>query len=187
MNMSEVVNRSRLVHDEATVRTAIDQLALRLDLALRFHNPLLICVLQGGVYLAGQLLARLRFPLQQATVQVTRYGDSTTPGELRWLSPLSMEVRDRSVLLVDDVFDRGLTLSLLHDHLLTAGARQIVSAVIVRKDVEHQTTYRPDYIALECGADYLFGCGMDYHGYWRNLPEIRALPDDLMDDLKDAQ
>ncbi len=181
MNMSEVVDRSRLIHDEVTVRTAIDQLALRLDLALRFHNPLLICVLQGGVYLAGQLLARLRFPLQQATVQVTRYGDSTTAGELRWLSPPSMEVRDRSVLLVDDVFDRGLTLSLLHDHLHTAGARQIVSAVIVRKAVEHQTPYRPDFVALECGADYLFGCGMDYHGYWRNLPEIRALPDDLQD------
>lgn len=181
MNMIEVVDRSRLVHDEATVRTAIDQLALRLDLALRFHNPLLICVLQGGVYLAGQLLARLRFPMQQATVQVTRYGDLTTPGELRWLSPLSMDVSDRTVLLVDDVFDRGLTLGLLHDHLQAAGARQIFSAVLARKDVEHLTPYRPDYIALECGGDFLFGCGMDYHGYWRNLPEIRALPDDLKD------
>lgn len=181
MNLFEVVERSRLVHDETTVRTAIDQMALRLDLALRFHNPLLICVLQGGVYLTGQLLARLRFPLQQATVQVTRYGDSTAPGELRWLSPLSMEVRDRSVLLIDDVFDRGLTLSLLYDHLLASGARQILSAVIARKEVEHLTPYRPDYIALECGADYLFGCGMDYRGYWRNLPEIRALPDDLQD------
>lgn len=181
MNLFEVLDRSRPVHDAATVRIALDQLALRLDLALRFHDPLLVCVLQGGVYLAGQLLARLRFPLQQATVQVTRYGDSTAPGDLRWLSPLSMDVRGRSVLLVDDVFDRGLTLSLLHDHLMAAGAQQILSAVIARKDVEHLTSYRPDFIALECGADYLFGCGMDYHGYWRNLPEIRALPDDLRD------
>jgi len=181
MNMSEVVDRSRLMHDEATVRAAIDQLALRLDLALRFHNPVLVCVLQGGVYLAGQLLARLRFPLQQATVQVTRYANSTEPGDLRWLSPLSMDVSGRSVLLVDDVFDRGLTLSLLHDHLIAVGAQQILSAVVVRKAVEHQTPYRPDYIALECGADYLFGCGMDYHGYWRNLPEIRALSEAMKD------
>ncbi len=181
MKMSEVIDRSRLVHDKDTVRAAIDQLALRLDLALRFHDPLLVCVLQGGVYLAGQLLARLRFPLQQATVQVTRYGNSTEPGVLRWLSPLSMDVSGRSVLLVDDVFDRGLTLSLLHDHLLAAGARQVLSAVIARKAVEHLTAYRPDYIAIECGGDYLVGCGMDYHGYWRNLPEIRVLPDDMKD------
>ena len=183
MTPEQALEQAVVVHDALSVQQAIDRLAVRLDLIVRHQDPILVSVLQGGLYLAGQLLPRLRFPLQQATVQVTRYGDSTSGGELRWLAPLSMAVGGRSVVLVDDVFDGGLTLALLREHLLAAGVRHLTCAVLARKAATHLTPWRPDLIALECGPQFLFGCGMDYRGYWRNLPAIYALPDHVLEAL----
>lgn len=170
-----VLDDSHPVHDAAAVRAAIARLAIRIDLELHTANPVVVAVLQGGLYLAGQLLPFLRFPLSQATVQVSRYGDAERGSALQWLSPLSMDVRGRVVLLVDDVFDEGITLELLLRHVRDAGAARVLSAVLVRKAVPRTVMMQPDFVGLESGAGYLFGCGMDYRGSWRNLPEIRAL------------
>ncbi len=170
-----LLETSPVVHSAAEVQKAIDQLAVRIDLALHTENPLVIVVLQGGLYLAGQLLPRLRFPLNHATLQVSRYGDDIQGHSLRWISPLSADVSGRIVLLVDDVLDEGITLRVLVDHLRGAGASQVLTAVLVRKSPARETGVSADFIGLESGAEYLFGCGMDCRGYWRNLPEIRAL------------
>jgi hypoxanthine phosphoribosyltransferase len=176
--MLAVLDQSPVVHAAAAVRRAIDQLAIRIDLELHEANPVLMVVLQGGLYLGGQLLPRLRFPLTQGTVHVSRYGDATTGAALRWISPQSVDVSGRTVLLVDDVFDAGVTLQLLTEHFRSSGAARVLSAVLVHKAVERQVRLVPDFIGLEGGAEYLFGCGMDYQGYWRNLPEIRSLSAD---------
>ncbi|MCP5179784.1 MAG: hypoxanthine-guanine phosphoribosyltransferase [Pseudomonadales bacterium] len=174
-DVAVIGERARTVLDADAVRAGIDRLAVRLTLALGETNPLLVAVLQGGLYLSGQLMARLRFPLQQASVQVSRYGNATEGGALRFLAPLSAEVTGRTVLLVDDIFDAGITLNLLASHLRERGAARVVSAVLVRRQRADQTQPPPDFHLVECGEGWLIGCGMDYRGYWRNLPEIRML------------
>lgn len=170
-----ILESSRVVHGAAEVRKAIDQLAIRIDLALHTADPVLVTVMQGGLYLAGQLLSKLRFPLTQASLQVSRYGDVTTGTGLRWIVPLNVDVSGRTVLLVDDVLDEGITLKAVVRNLLEAGAGRVLTAVLVRKAAARSAGETADFIGLESGTSYLFGCGMDCRGYWRNLPEIRAL------------
>ena len=168
-----ILERATVVHDAQAVRQAIARVAVAIDVAIGERNPIFMPVLQGGVYFAGQLMPLLGFPLNQASVHVSRYGGGA-PGELIWLARPTMSVAGRTVLLVDDVFDEGLTLASIVAELEEQGASQVCTAVIANKDVAKKTTYRPDFVALECGPQYLFGCGMDVKGYWRNLPAIYA-------------
>jgi len=172
-----VRRRSIEVVSAAAVRKAIDQTAVRLTLELADANPLLLCVMNGAVPFAGALLRRLHFPLQFDHVHVSRYGGATSGGELIWHSMPSLNLQDRHVVLIDDILDQGATLATLVDWARESGAADVSIAVLVDKQISGHDTrpVRADFAALQCPDLFLIGCGMDYQGYWRNLPAIHAL------------
>jgi len=168
-----------LLVTEAEVRAAIDRLSVRLSLRLQTANPLVLAVLTGGLPLAGALLPRLAFPLEVGYVHVGRYRDALRGGELEWHAEPTYQLAGRSVLFVDDVLDEGKTLAALVDWARDQGAAEVLTAVLVDKQVQVARPLQADFAALTCPDRYLFGCGMDYRGYWRNLPAIYALPPEL--------
>ena len=160
------------------VNAALDRMAIAITSELAGQNPLLYCVMNGGLVVAGRLLPRLNFPLELAYLHVTRYGHELQGGELLdWHARPSQDPRGRSVLVVDDILDEGYTLQAICRHLAEQGAARVLSAVLVHKD--HQRKARPgmraDFTGLDVADRFLFGCGMDYKGYWRNAPGIHAL------------
>jgi hypoxanthine phosphoribosyltransferase len=171
--------RSMVLVDRGAVARAIDQVAVRVAIDLLDHNPLVLAVMHGGLPFTAALIERLRCPLELGYLHVGRYGDRTRGSALRWHAVPEYALRDRSVLICDDVLDRGETLAALVDWAHGAGAREVRSAVLVEKNIDAPKPVAATYVALNCPDRYLFGCGMDYQGYWRNLPEIRALPEDL--------
>ncbi|MDZ7669924.1 MAG: hypoxanthine-guanine phosphoribosyltransferase [Gammaproteobacteria bacterium] len=173
--------RAEMLVSSEAVAAALDRLSIRLALRLAHRNPMVLAVMHGALPLAGALLPRFDFPLQVGYLHVGRYGDATRGGALEWHAEPGYTVSDRTVLLLDDVLDRGATLAALVDWARAAGAREVVTAVLVDKAVAAPRPVQADYAALICPDRYLFGCGMDYQGYWRNLPAIYALPDDLAD------
>lgn len=174
--------RGELLVSEGEVRFAVDQTAVRLTLALHDRNPVVVCVLHGGLPYTAQLIERLPFALQLTYVHAGRYGDATRGGELEWYARPTVGLAGRCVLLVDDVFDRGTTLTALARWAMAAGAEELVTTVLVEKQTTREPdVLRVDYPALRCPDRYLFGCGMDYRGYWRNLPAVYALPRDMED------
>ncbi len=180
---SEVLSahaEAELVVSASDVAHAIDQTSVSITQALKHLNPLVLCVMHGGLPYCGWLIGRLHFPLQLGYVHVVRYRDSTRGGELEWLAKPQQAVTGRHVLIVDDVLDEGHTLQALLDWASNT-AERAWSTVLVRKDVDANKTLDVDFVALECPDRYLYGCGMDYHGYWRNLPAIYALPPGLKD------
>lgn len=171
--------RAEVLVDAAQIETAIDRLAVAVSLALGEANPLLLAVMNGALPFAGALLPRLGFPLEVGYLHVGRYGDATRGGDLHWYAEPQFDVRDRTVLLIDDVLDHGTTLAELVSWCRAGGARQVLSAVLVDKQVDAARPVAADFVAVSCPDRYLFGYGMDYRGYWRNLPAIHALPADL--------
>ena len=164
---------AELLFTAETVLAAIDRLAVRLTVALAEENPLLLCVLNGGLPFTAALMQRLQFPLELSYVHVGRYGDGIRGGELQWHARPGIPVTDRHVVLVDDIVDEGVTLAALQAWCRESGARDVTTAVLLDKTV--RSGGHEGFAALSCPDRYVFGWGMDFEGYWRNLPEIYAL------------
>ena len=163
------------------VQRAIDQVSVRLALRLQETNPLFLVVMHGALPYAGELFRRFAFPLEYGYLHASRYGGATRGGELQWHARPTQALTGRTVVLVDDILDRGETLATLRDWAMAAGAGVVLTTVLVDKTLAQPRPIAADFAALACPDRYLFGCGMDFHGYWRNLPAIYALPDDLVE------
>ncbi|GGC64071.1 hypoxanthine-guanine phosphoribosyltransferase [Marinobacter halophilus] len=175
--MNQVMAEADCLVTEQQVDAAIDSLAHAITERLKDSNPLLFCVMNGGLILTGQLLTRLRFPIQAEYLHATRYRQETTGGILEWKLQPEANMRDRTVLIVDDILDEGTTLCAIADYCQAHGAREVLTAVLVDKD--HGRKARPglkaDFTGLYVEDRFLFGYGMDYKGYWRNASGIYAV------------
>ena len=164
-----------LVCPAGTIAEAVARLAREITSALADRFPLVLCVMKGGVVFAGQLLPLLRFPLELDYLDVTRYGDATRGGAIRWKVAPETALAGRTVLVLDDVLDEGDTLSAIHARLVASGAERVLLAVLAEKETGRAKPIRADFTGVKLPNRYVFGCGMDVSGAWRNLPEIYAL------------
>jgi hypoxanthine phosphoribosyltransferase len=173
----KILESADLLCDAGTVRTAIERVGAEITARLREQNPLVLAVMSGSVFFAGQLLALLRFPLEFDCLHASRYGDATSGGNIEWKAEPRENVRDRIVLVLDDILDGGNTLAAIRDRVLRGGATAFYSAVLTDKDIGRKKPIVPDFVGLKLPNRYVFGCGMDVSGAWRNLPEIYAVKD----------
>ena|SRR5688572_5381643 len=171
----EFLENSELVAGAAEVQGAIDRLAAEITQAMAGEYPLVLVVMGGAVVFAGQLLPKLRLPLDFDYVHATRYGAAVQGGGIDWKVTPPEHVRGRAVLVLDDILDGGETLRAISDRLLALGAKQVRCAVLVEKILPRAKPIAADFVGLRIPDRFVFGCGMDAKGYWRNLPEIRAI------------
>jgi hypoxanthine phosphoribosyltransferase len=163
--------------DDATVEAALDRMATAITTRLADANPLVYAVMNGGLILAGRILPRLPFPLEVAYLHASRYGHALQGTLLDWRVRPTQDLRGRTVLVLDDILDEGHTLKAIIEHLKEEGAAEVLSAVLVHKlhDRKAYPGMRADFSGLDIADRFLFGCGMDYKGYWRNAPGIYAV------------
>jgi len=171
----EFLERSDLVADAAQVRAAIARVAGEIVAKLADRYPLVLVVMGGAVVFAGQLLPQLRMPLDLDYIHATRYGTATSGGDIDWRITPPAGVRDRTVLVVDDILDGGHTMAAIRDRLLDLGAASVLCAVLAEKILPGPKPIAADFVGLRIPDRFVFGCGMDAKGLWRNLPEIRAM------------
>jgi len=160
------------------VQAALARLAGEISAALAEAYPLALAVMGGAVVFAGQLLPRLHFPLDFDYIHVSRYGDATRGGAIAWRVAPPETVRGRVVLVLDDILDGGQTLCAVRERVLAAGAAAVRIAVLVEKRLPKPKPVNADFVGLYIPDRFVFGFGLDARGYWRNLPEIRALTED---------
>jgi hypoxanthine phosphoribosyltransferase len=165
---------SDLVASAEEVQGAVRRLASEIEKRLAKAYPLVLAVMGGAVVFAGHLLPRLRFPLHFDYIHASRYGTATQGAGVEWrVKP--REVKGRTVLVLDDILDHGETMRAIRDGLIELGADDFHCAVLVEKTLQKQKPISADFVGLKIPDRFVFGCGMDAKGYWRNLPEIRAM------------
>jgi hypoxanthine phosphoribosyltransferase len=169
------LENSDLVSGAEEVQAAIRRLAGEVERELKDRYPLVLVVMGGAVVFAGQLLPLLRMPLDVDYVHVTRYGAAITGGGIEWRVDPPRGVRGRAVLVVDDILDGGQTMRAIRERLMEFGAASFQCAVLVEKMLKKEKPLCADFVGLRIPDRFVFGCGMDAKGYWRNLPEIRAM------------
>ena len=170
-----VFEQADCLYTQTQVEAALDVMAGRISEVLRDRNPLVVCLMNGGVVPFGILLPRLQFPLEIDYVHATRYRKQLTGGDLHWLAGPYVSAKGRTVLLVDDILDEGTTLDAIVHRYQADGASAIYKAVLVRKDRRRIVPVEAEFVGLEIPNRYVFGYGMDYQGYLRNAPGIYAV------------
>jgi hypoxanthine phosphoribosyltransferase len=170
---------ARRLYSAGDVARAFDRMAAELAPRLEHSNPVVLAVMHGGVFAALELCKRFKFPHEFDYVHVTRYRGETRGGALRWRVRPSKALAGRTVLVVDDILDRGTTLRALGAELARVGVARELRAVLVVKHLE-RARRRPNVTVhgLEVEDVYVFGSGMDYGGYWRELRGIYAVADE---------
>jgi hypoxanthine phosphoribosyltransferase len=171
----EILAGAEILHPAQAVDAAVGRVAGQITEKLGNTNPLLLCVMSGGVPFAGDLLKRLDFPLDFDYIHVTRYGPETSGGALSWLALPRVPVAGRTVLVVDDILDEGFTLAAIVARLREMGAAACYTAVAADKSKRGEKPLQADFSALTVPDRFVFGYGMDVRGKWRNLPAIYAM------------
>jgi hypoxanthine phosphoribosyltransferase len=166
---------SDLVAGAEEVQAAVRRIAGEIERALGERYPLVLAVMGGAVVFAGQILPLLRFPLDFDYVHASRYGAATRGAGVEWRVRPPELVKGRSVLVLDDILDHGETMCAIRDGLVELGAQSVQCAVLVEKILSTEKPVKPDFVGLRIPDRFVFGCGMDAKGFWRNLPEIRAM------------
>ena len=172
----EVLASAEEVRSAEEVSAAMDRLARQVTERLRDEAPLVLCVMTGAIIPTTWLVQRLDFPLELDYIHATRYQGGTAGGTLDWVVRPRTELRGRCVLVVDDILDEGVTLAAIVEHCRAAGARAVYSCVLAQKiHPRPRAMDEADFTGLTVDDRYVFGCGMDYHGFLRNLPAIYAV------------
>lgn len=170
-----ILAEADLICSAEQVSAAVARVAAELNVAMAERHPLVVSVMGGAVIFTGQLLPQLTFPLDFDYVHATRYGDATSGGKLDWVVEPRTPVAGRTVLLLDDILDEGVTLAAIRQHLLDAGATECITAVFADKAIGRDKPLHADYVGLTLPNRFVFGFGMDVSGAWRNLPAIYAM------------
>jgi hypoxanthine phosphoribosyltransferase len=169
---------AELIHSEAAVQSAVAEVASAICERLADKYPLVLCVMTGGAVFCGQLLTKLNFPLDFDYLHATRYGPETQGGKISWRSAPWTSVKGRSVLVVDDILDEGVTLAAVKESLRRMGAEEVLTAVFADKLNGKDKPVAADFVGLTVPDRFVFGFGMDAGGVWRNLPAVYAMKDD---------
>lgn len=177
----DVLQDADLIHDASAINQALNKLALDISTSVagdiyKDQPVIVISVMNGGLILAGHLLPRFNFPLHVDFIHATRYRNQTSGGELEWKVPPHQDIKGRTIILLDDILDEGYTLDAIIQYCKQLGAAKVVSAVLVEKiHNRRKPGSRCDFIGLTVPDRYVFGFGMDYKGYHRNINGIYAV------------
>ncbi len=176
INPRDVLKNSTLIADKQEVNAAVEHLGEVINAHYGDREIILLIVMTGAVMPAAWVASKLKMPVQMDFVHATRYAGQTEGGEIEFRVPPRLNLEGHDVLIIDDIYDIGLTLQMIEGYCESRGARSVNSAVLVRKIHDRETTGTlPKFIGMEVEDKYIFGCGMDVYENWRHLDEIRAL------------
>ena len=160
----------------ARVAKAYDDMAGWVQSFVDEADCVLLGVMLGGMVPLLEVTRRLHGDFLLDYCHVTRYRGDTQGGQPEWRQPPGSDLKGKTVVIVDDIFDEGITLDYVVSACRELGAHRVKSVFLVRKRHDRVvTSVRPDFVGLEVDDQYVFGCGMDYRNRWRHLQEIYAL------------
>jgi hypoxanthine phosphoribosyltransferase len=159
---------------ESDIRSRVRELGSAITEDYEAREPLFVVVMTGSIPFAADLIRTVDLRSEVDFLGLNRFGEG---GRIGIAMDLSTPVLDREVVLVEDITDTGLTLSVLRRMMLDRGARSVATASLVDKTARRVTAVPIEYRGFEVGDEYLIGYGMDWQGLYRNLRSIWAVLD----------
>lgn len=173
METIQIHNKSfRPYINAAEIKIAIVRVAARMNAELAGKNPLFIAVLNGSFVFAADLMREMKMECEISFVKLSSYEGSSSTGKVKELIGLDRDIKGRTLIVVEDIVDTGVTLEALYAQLAKGEPAEIRTATLLLKPLAYQKKIPVDYPAIEVPNDFLVGYGLDYDGLGRNLPDI---------------
>lgn len=168
------IERVLLAEDE--LAGLVGGLAARLEQDYAGREPVVVGALTGAAIFCADLVRRLRLPLTLDFVSVSSYGlSAVSSGEVKWSKQLSLDIRGREVILVEDIVDTGETLARLQDALRAQSPASLVTCALLNKPSRRRVRVDVDYLGIDIPDEFVVGYGLDYAQRFRNLPYVGVL------------
>lgn len=176
-----------ILFDAEQIEERVSQIAAQISWDYRGEDLLLVGILKGSFVFMADLMRRIDLPLETDFMVVSSYGAGIeSSGTLTISKDLSVSVTGRHVVVVEDIIDSGLTLSLLVDDIRSRGAASVQVAVLLEKDVPRRHQVECAYSAFHCPDAFLVGYGLDYAERYRNLPFIGILKPEVYENKAES-
>src|SRR5437773_10119360 len=170
----------RVLFDGPAINRRLDELAEQISNDYRGRELTVIAVLSGSLMFMAELLRRIPLALNLDCLSVASYhGKAQTSGEVIFKQVAPPDVKDRHVLILDDILDSGHTLAAIREKLETAQPRSIRVCVLLSKKKPRAREVDADYLGFEIEDEFVVGYGLDYDERYRNLPCIGVLRKEL--------
>ena len=157
---------------------AVEQVAEMINIDMKDRDPLFLCILNGAFIFASDLLKKVKVDCEISFVKLSSYVGTKTTNTVRELIGLDKVLTNRTVVVIEDIIDTGLTMDYTMDKLRKLGASDVRIATLLFKPEAFRKNYRIDYIGIAIPNKFIVGYGLDYEGHGRNLPDIYKIIED---------
>ena len=169
-------NKLSLLISAEQIQQKICETARLLELDYRDKDLVIVAVMKGAICLVADLIRELNLPLTLQTILCSSYGAlGFVRGDLTIFGTERLQIKDKDVLIVDDMFDSGCTIQGLYDALAGLAPRSVKSCVLLEKNISRSVQIRPDYTLFNIENDFVVGYGLDYKELYRGLSSIYTL------------
>lgn len=166
----------RVIVSEEKLRERVRELGREISADFRGKDPIIVSVLRGGFVFTADLVKLLDFPHEIDFISVSSYGDSTSSsGLVRPRRDLTTNVKERHLLLVDDIVDTGLTLNYLTENLKLRSPASLAIVALLEKQIKREFDLPTKYVGFRIPDTFVIGYGLDFNQKYRDLPFIAEL------------
>jgi len=160
---------------EQKIQNAIAEMAKKIKADIADTNPLFVSILNGAFMFTADLMRELNGPYELTFARYSSYRGTSTTGSVNEIMPVKVDVRNRMVILLEDIIDTGTTMQYVMDKLREQGAREVRLATMLYKPEAMRCNLMPDYVGLEIPTDFIVGYGLDYDELGRAYRDIYKL------------
>ena len=162
----------QLFIDSKELNDSIESLSNKINQDYSDREPIFLCVLNGAFVFAAELIKRFNHECQVSFVKLSSYQGVQSSGTIHSLIGLNEDIKEKDVIIVEDIVDTGQTIANIVENILNKNPRSIEVATLLYKPKSYQKQIPIKYRAIEIGNDFIVGFGLDYNGLGRNLEEI---------------
>tara|TARA_B100001121_G_scaffold30196_1_gene24751 strand:+ start:825 stop:1361 length:537 start_codon:yes stop_codon:yes gene_type:complete len=162
----------QLFIDSKELNNSIESLSNKINQDYSDREPIFLCVLNGAFVFAAELIKRFNHECQVSFVKLSSYQGVQSSGTINSLIGLNEDIKEKDVIIVEDIVDTGQTIANIVENILNKNPRSIEVATLLYKPKSYQKQIPIKYRAIEIGNDFIVGFGLDYNGLGRNLEEI---------------
>lgn len=178
----------KILYDQNAIRIGIEKLGETLSNEYGQRPITVVGIMTGSVVMLADLIRHLDMPLRIQLIRASSYRGGTSSGHLQISELDQLDIVDRDVLLIDDIFDTGKTLVEVTKYLHEFKPRSVKTAVFLNKQGTAQVSIQPDYSVFRIPNEFVVGYGLDYDDFYRNLPYVGVMePHDIEDHRKRLQ